>query len=346
MDIVLPPDDDGISFGVRAKAVEVLPQDDHGLSFGIGAKAVKRTLVKPKQASSSSAGKTLRNLPSGVDLPPDVTTCTVLPMPSHPDRDARVMDTRKKRHAFCKAAPRLAPFSGCMCQKEHTYPHDAVFEVFSPPRLVTEAVRRGLKASVSLDVKTGWDASLSSEKQRARTLLGLHKPWMLMACPECTMYSIIQRNCNIPKMNPEVVKERLAVADDHLNFGLDMCLEQGLAGRKFIFEHPGGASSWQSPGVGRVLQQIPEARIIGFCQCRFGLVAPDGQPMQKVTRFLTNSAAIIQIFSGCNCICKLLGRSHVKIEGSMNGYSLSRWAQCYPPMMVSAILDGVQQEMP
>lgn len=238
------------------------------------------------------------------------------------------------------------PFTGCVCKIQHQYTGDAVMEVFCPPRLVAEAQARGLKAGISLDKDTGWNANLASEKRHARALLQKRQPWLLLVSPECRMCSIMQRNCNQKKMDPKVWEEQLAEADDHVDFSMELCVEQGKNQRKFVFEHPSGAASWKKESVQRVLEEVPDARIIGFAQCRFGLQAPNGQPLQKLTKFLTNSKAVIQTFQGCQCVCATLGLTHAKIEGSMEGHSMSRWAQKYPPSLVSALVDCCQREMP
>lgn len=241
---------------------------------------------------------------------------------------------------------RCTPFSGCLCKKVHQYEGDAVAEVFCPPRLAAEAQARGLKASISLDKDTGWDANVASEKQRAQALLRTHKPWLLLVSPECRMYSIMQRNCNQKKMDPKDWDRQMEEADDHLDFSMNLIIEQGKAKRKFIFEHPSGAASWKKDTVQRVLEEVPDATIVSFAQCRFGLKAPNDQPLQKLTKFLTNSPAVIQMFQGCQCVCSTLGLTHAKIEGSMDGHCMSRWAQKYPALLVSALMDCCQREMP
>ena len=232
---------------------------------------------------------------------------------------------------------RCAPFSGCVCQIQHKYEGDAVMEVFCPPRLVAEAQSRGLQASISLDKDTGWDGSVASEKQRAQHLLRSHQPWLLLTSPECRMYSIMQRN------QKKIPKEKW---DDHLDFSMDLLIEQGQSGRKFVFEHPSGAASWSRHSVLRVMEEVPDAKIVSFAQCRFGLKAPNGQPLQKLTKFLTNSKAVIQVFHNAQCVCAALGLEHAKIEGSMQGHKMSRWAQKYPPLLVSSLIDCCQREMP
>ena len=278
-----------------------------------------------------------------------------MPESEGPQPDGKTESRRKRRKGLNGshqshhhgAVNRFAPFTGCVCKIQHKYDGDAVFEVFCPPRLVVEAQARGLKASISLDKDTGWDANVESERERAKSLLLKHKPWLLMVSPECRMYSSIQRNCNKKKMDPTLWDEQLAEADQHLQFAMDLVIKQGQAGRKFVFEHPSGAASWQTDIVQRVVKEVlPEARVVRFAQCRFGLCAPNGQPLQKLTKFMTNSDAVVQCFQGCQCVCDSLNLTHATIEGSMDGHRMSRWAQKYPAQLVSALLDCCQREMP
>eukprot|EP00438_Fugacium_kawagutii_P029543 Skav200282 [mRNA] locus=scaffold718:189054:191152:- [translate_table: standard] len=263
-----------------------------------------------------------------------------------PKATAKKEDALRESCGHFANGHRWAPFSGCVCKTQHSYTGDAVMEVFCPPRLVAEAQARGLKAGISLDKETGWNANEASAKRHARALLQKHRPWLLLVSPECRMYSIMQRNCNQKKMDPQVWEEQLMEADDRVDFSMELCIAQGKAQRKFVFEHPSGAASWRKDTVQRVMDEAPDTHIISFAQCRFGLRAPNGQPLQKLTKFLTNSRAVIQTFGSCQCVCTPLGLTHAKIEGSMDGQKMSRWAQKYPPGLVSALVDCCQREMP
>ena len=88
----------------------------------------------------------------------------------------------------------------------------------------------------------------------------------------------------------------------------------------------------------RCADLLPSVRGIAefsrFDQCRFGLKAPNGQPIQKPTRLLSNMPSIAQAFNGAKCMCTV---PHVQVQGSMYGRRLSTWAQRYPPDMVAAL---------
>ena len=80
-----------------------------------------------------------------------------------------------------------------------------------------------------------------------------------------------------------------------------------------------------------------------FDQCQFGLVSPQGRPMQKRTKVLTNCVAIFEALNGKYC-CKT--HQHEQIQGSEDGIKRSQWAQVYPPAMVNAICEAVLSSVP
>ena len=218
----------------------------------------------------------------------------------------------------------------------HLEGRDAVMEVFCPPRLVPVAKSLGLKASVSLDVTHGWDANRKEDRDQAVLLLKKKKPWLLLVCPECRMFSILQRNCNIPKMDPEQVKQMMVVAVAHVDFSMEMLKEQALLGGKFIFEHPAGASSWSLRSVKDVLDTVPGSIVVSFPQCAYGLCNPEtGEPWRKNTKFLTNSRAVAAEFGNAKCQCTV---PHDTIQGNLRGEKKSRLAQIYPPKLVHAMV--------
>ncbi|CAJ1418012.1 unnamed protein product [Effrenium voratum] len=218
-------------------------------------------------------------------------------------------------------------------------------EVFSPPRLVPVAVRQGLQASISLDKLCGWDANLPESKAHAVRLVREHAPWLLMLSPECTMFSILQRNCNTLRMDPLEVQMRTAEAEDHISFCMHLARVQAESGRRFCMEHPAGASSWKLPVVQDVLDNVPGAMRITFAQCRYGLRGPGGRLMRKYTSFLTNMPSVITEFRGKTCQCARNGEVHETIEGTVDGARVSRLAAIYPPAMVAALVACCRREL-
>ena len=122
------------------------------------------------------------------------------------------------------------------------------------------------------------------------------------------MYSIMQRNTNLARMDPAVVASRQQAADLHMKLCAELMVMQASAGRKFVLEHPAGAASWSLPCI---------------------------------QKFFT----LIERFAGLQCICKLRGEGHGRIQGVVQGKRVSRWAQKYPAQMVDALVDCCQQDL-
>ena len=76
-------------------------------------------------------------------------------------------------------------------------------------------------------------------------LLDKEAPWLLVVSPPCTMFSTLQ-GFSMNKKDEEEVRPKMKEAMMHVAFGVLLCLRQAKAGRKFVFEHPVGASSWQT----------------------------------------------------------------------------------------------------
>ena len=222
--------------------------------------------------------------------------------------------------------------------------HDAVLEVFSPPRLVPVATEMGLKAQISLDLTSGWDCNNAMDRKKGKDLISKHKPHLLLVSPPCTFFSIMHQNCCAAKMDPDKLEAQGVEARGFLDYSMDLCEEQVKRDRKFLFEHPSGASSWQEESVTKV-EQLPGVKIFSVAQCRWGLRDPAGRPLQKLTKFMTNSMAIMEEFANRQCICDLRGEEHATIQGTCRGEKVSKWAQVYPPMMVKAIVRCIKEEL-
>lgn len=65
-------------------------------------------------------------------------------------------------------------------------------EVYSPPRVATEASQFGLKAGEAMDITTGWDISMEEHRQRADKYVDEEKPLVLIGSPPCVAFSQLQ----------------------------------------------------------------------------------------------------------------------------------------------------------
>ena len=242
------------------------------------------------------------------------------------------------------SAPQAA--AGSVLRQARVPEHgDAIMEVFCPPRLVPAAAARGLSAKYSLDKEGSpvWDADSETDRRIAHAYVDQRMPYLLLLSPECRMYSILQRNCNLAKMDPAAVQQQQEQADRHIEFCCQLMRKQADGQRYFVMEQPAGASSWNLPCVQAMRRSLPNVALITFPQCRFGLRDPQGRPLQKHTGFLTNLHTIVERFAGLKCICALRGEEHGRIEGTVDGHKVSRWAQAYPDKLVQGLVSCVEE---
>ena len=147
-----------------------------------------------------------------------------------------------------------------------------------------------------------WDFSQQHFRAKALKLLDEEKPMLLVVCPPCTMFSTMQ-NVNIAKMDEADVKMRTEAAVSHFAFALLLCIRQSQAGRKFVIEHPVGASSW-ALRLTNLLAQCPGTRSVNFDFCMLGMKSSDDQGealAKKRTKVVTNSDAIAATFEKYQC---------------------------------------------
>ena len=194
-------------------------------------------------------------------------------------------------------------------------------EFFSPPRVAVELRRWGLSARYSFDINTGFDFTTFEDRARALRLVRTHCPFFTMLSPPCTMYRSMQ-NLNLGKMLPAVKAQRFQEAHCLLDFAMMLAQNRINENRFFCHEHPQKATSWQGESVRRILQN-PGVQLVAFDQRRVGLKTPEsGQPLRKRTTLLTNSPAIVNLFSPLQCNCQV---EHAVIQGSEAGVQISKY---------------------
>ena len=107
--------------------------------------------------------------------------------------------------------------------------------------------RYHLRAGSSLDLRTGWDLSKASEKQRAADHIEKEDPELLICSPPCTLFSrlnALNRHVLGLEWADERDTQRMA-APRHIEFCIQMIKGQLKRGKHFVFEHPYGADSWE-----------------------------------------------------------------------------------------------------
>ena len=212
-----------------------------------------------------------------------------------------------------------------------------IAEFYSPGRVVQAAGAYGLIGDFSADILTGWDFKLQQVRGISLQLLAIFDIFMLIICPPCTAFSVLQRLWNFKKMSHEKVTLMLEEGMLFLKHAMESAEVQVRRGMYFIFEHPCGASSWEQPIVKHVAG-LPGVKMVTFDQCMFGLVSPlHKTPMRKRTRLMTNSPAVVKLFHKRFCD---RSHDHKCIAGEEGGIKISVWAQRYPPALCNAFVEA------
>ena len=167
-----------------------------------------------------------------------------------------------------------------------------VAEIYSPPRVTSQAQRFGLKIGEAMDLTTGWDFTKAEHKKKAMQYIEEQKPKLIIGSPMCTMFSPLQR---MSDWNAE--KERRWREDRrHLQFIAQVYRTQATQGRWFLHEHLAAASSWSLKEIIDLVEMDGVAVVRGD-QCMYGLKTwgkngKDIVPAKKSTKFMSNSAEI------------------------------------------------------
>ena len=221
-----------------------------------------------------------------------------------------------------------------------------VSEIYSPPRVTAMAEKIGLRAGWALDLvevdpEDGlpWDFSTQAKREKALRKIKTDKPFVLIASPMCGPFSALQSLFNYPKMRHEEVKKKLSDAMAHIEFCMELCREQHMNGRLFIFEHPAGAASWCMQAIQR-MRLLEGVHVVKFDFCMLGMRATDrhGNPSsaRKRTTVMTNSPAVATLLRDAQCRSE---HQHTPLLGGKAGP-----CQEYTDQFCELICEGVRRE--
>ena len=153
-----------------------------------------------------------------------------------------------------------------------------IAELFSPPDMVLEAVRRGGVSRGSYDLTTGYDMQVPSVRQKVRTQLERDRPDVLIASPPYSEMGVWNRD------------NWSRVDDWRREFVLlwsftCLCLQDQLARGGIVFlEHPWTSWTWRLPSTAQLFKSFMrvrgDTRVLGRMNER---------PMKEMTGWLTNS---------------------------------------------------------
>ena len=135
----------------------------------------------------------------------------------------------------------------------------------------------GLALDLTLPDENGepWDFSRPSMRAKAEKLLDAPEPTLLVDSPMCTAISTWQF-INTKKCHPNIVQAEKKAGLVHLAWMCKLYAKQAAAGRLFLHEHPGNATSWNEQCVLKVLQ-LRGVACITADQCQLGQEAENGR---------------------------------------------------------------------
>ena len=122
-----------------------------------------------------------------------------------------------------------------------------LIEIFSAPRIVPHAVRQGLRTTTptNLDVTENWDATTVTGRDKLEDILKRQKTLDDSSQTPCAPFlDMFGLNERMKDSQGQVETQQNAL--QLLEVAMWVALTQHQTGRKFLFEHPAYASSWNT----------------------------------------------------------------------------------------------------
>lgn len=233
--------------------------------------------------------------------------------------------SRKQKAALRKAEKQVEAEKECF--------QVDVSEVYSPPRLVKVAPSMGLKPGKSYDLKCGFDLRHEKDVKAMWKSLCEESPEVILACPPCTPFSLLQE-LNFPKMSVPKVTGMILEGLHHLRIAAAVCKWQYRHGRVFVFEHPLTSRAWEEPEM-QELMCMKDVYVCTTDMCAYGMRVGGGLN-QKPTRWITNSYEVArELQRRCNH-----QHEHVHLMGGK-----AHGAEVYPKELCRAVLRGVRRHL-
>ena len=185
-------------------------------------------------------------------------------------------------------------------RRRHSSQTDLI-EIFSAPRIITHAVRQGLRTTTptNLDVTENWDATTVTGRDKLEDILKRQKPWMtilnLPCAPFLDMFGLNER---LKDSQGQVRTQRNAL--ELLEVAMWVALTQHQTGRKLLFEHPAYASSWNTQMVSLVTG-LEGVMLITVDLCALGMIDEDERSHCRMTTIMTNDSVVADAFRPYRC---------------------------------------------
>ena len=291
-----------------------------------------------RQLRSGGDPRTPRSLEDNLGCGEDVRTSRSLEDTTKCN-DKSMEDSRGSSSPGLTSGPPFSEVSGSFVSHGNLreWSKFKVCELFSPPRLTPVAVQAGLQTThpAAFDLETGWDFFNAEHRARFWHVLRSQDPDLVVMSPDCVAFSVLM-NVNWDKMDPGDAKRLQEKGLAMLHFCVQVAEHQLSAGKLFLIEHPGGASSWATHGMGWLLKQSGVMRFL-FDQCAVGLSVDGKQLSRKTTGIATNSFGVAAVLSQCQCS---KGHEHLTLESGR-----PHLARVYPPHLLHKLIDGIRVQL-
>ena len=222
-------------------------------------------------------------------------------------------------------------------------------EIFNPGNFKEMAPRFGLHAGMAFDLRTGWDLGTEDGRRLCWAHIEEEDPYFVIGSPMCCPFSVLQA-LNAGKRDPEKARALWDAGIAHLSFVLQVYRRQIEQGKKFLHEHPWGASSWKLEQV-QALLSLPEVELRRGHQCVFGAVAVDDAgnegPVAKATGWMGNCPEVLdEVAVLCpNELYKGAPEGAPHRHVALLGGGRPKRSERYPPRLVAAILRGLRRHL-
>ena len=138
----------------------------------------------------------------------------------------------------------------------------------------------------NLDVTENWDATTVTGRDKLEDILRRQKPWMTILKPPCAPFlDMFGLNERMKDSQEQVRTQRNAL--ELLEVAMWVALTQHQTGRKFLFEHPACASSWNTQMVSLVTG-LEGVMLITVDLCTLGMADEDERFQCRMTTIMTN----------------------------------------------------------
>ena len=174
-------------------------------------------------------------------------------------------------------------------------------EIFSPPRIIPHAVRQRLRTTTptNLDLTEDWGATTVTGRDSLEDILRRQKPWMTTLKPPCAP-SLIMFVLNERMQHSQGQVRTQGNALELLEVAMWVALTQHQTGRKFLFQHPAYASSWNTQMVS-LATGLKGVMLKTVDLSTLGMADEDERSHCRMTTTMTNDSVVADAFRPYRC---------------------------------------------